>query len=182
MISTNDKRLYEKFKSFRNLCFGKENRFNHSDIGWNYRMTNIQATLGISQLKRIDKIVKERHRIGKLYYKLLKDHKNIYIPPPSNNYSKNIYWVVGILINKNKDLTAQRIIKKLFDEKIGSRPFFWPISNQDAFKNYPFYNSNKFKNSNYLSKYGLYLPNYLGIKKSEIIYVCNKLKKIINDF
>ena len=182
MISTNDKRLYEKFKSFRNLCFGKENRFNHSDIGWNYRMTNIQATLGISQLKRIDKIVKERHRIGKLYYKLLKDHKNIYIPPPSNNYSKNIYWVVGILVNKNKDLTAQRIIKKLFDEKIGSRPFFWPISNQDAFKNYPFYNSNKFKNSNYLSKYGLYLPNYLGIKKSEIIYVCNKLKKIINDF
>jgi perosamine synthetase len=180
MISTNNKKLYDKFKSLRNLCFGKEDRFNHSDIGWNYRMTNIQATLGISQLKRIDTIVKERHRIGNIYYKFLKESKNIYIPQPSNNYSKNIYWVVGILVNKNKNLTAKKIIKKLFDEKIGSRPFFWPISNQDVFKTYPFYNPNKFKNSNYLSKYGLYLPNYLGMKKSDILYVCNKLKKIVN--
>jgi perosamine synthetase len=180
MISTNNKKLFEKFKSLRNLCFGKEDRFNHSDIGWNYRMTNIQATLGISQLKRIDEIVKERHRIGNIYYNLLKESKHIYIPEPFNDYSKNIYWVVGILVNKSKNLTAKRIIKKLFDEKIGSRPFFWPISNQDVFKSYYFYNPKKFKNSNYLSKYGLYLPNYLGMKRSEILHVCNKVKKIIN--
>jgi len=180
MISTDNKKLYEKFKDLRNLCFGKVNRFNHSDIGWNYRMTNIQATLGISQLKRINNIVKERHRIGKIYYNLLKDYNHIYIPQPFNDYSKNIYWVVGILVNKNKNLTAKKIMKKLFDLKIGSRPFFWPISNQDVFKNYSFYDLKKYKNSNYLSKYGLYLPNYLGMKKKEIIYVCDKLKKIIN--
>ena len=180
MISTDNKKLYEKFKDLRNLCFGKVDRFNHNDIGWNYRMTNIQATLGISQLKRINNIVNERHRIGKIYYNLLKDCEHIYIPQPFNNYSKNIYWVVGILVNKKKNLTAKKIIKKLFDHKIGSRPFFWPISNQDVFKSYSFYDVKKYKNSNYLSKYGLYLPNYLGMKKKEIVYVCDKIKKIIN--
>ena len=60
MISTNNRRLYEKCKSLRNLCFGKIQRFNHDDIGWNYRMTNIQAVLGINQLKRLDKIVQKK--------------------------------------------------------------------------------------------------------------------------
>ena len=60
MITTNNKSMYDKMISLRNLAFGKKNRFNHEDIGWNYRMTNIQATLGLSQLKRIKKIVKKR--------------------------------------------------------------------------------------------------------------------------
>ena len=83
LIATNNKTLYNKITSLRNLCFGKIDRFNHEDIGWNYRMSNIQAALGINQLKRIDKIVKKKKEIGKLYYKLLKDNKNIYIQKPS---------------------------------------------------------------------------------------------------
>ena len=59
MISTNNFKFYEKCKSLRNLCFGEKIRFNHHDVGWNYRITNIQAALGLSQLKRLDKIVRE---------------------------------------------------------------------------------------------------------------------------
>ena len=102
MISTNNRRLYEKCKSLRNLCFGKIQRFNHDDIGWNYRMTNIQAVLGINQLKRLDKIVQKKMYIGNYYYNKLSKNKNIYMTPPKISYSKNIYWVVGILIKKKK--------------------------------------------------------------------------------
>ena len=69
MISTNKLELYNKCKSLRNLCFGKNQRFNHDDIGWNYRMTNIQAALGISQLNRLEKTVKRKIYIGNYYYK-----------------------------------------------------------------------------------------------------------------
>ena len=64
MISTNNPKVYKKCKSLRNLCFGNKQRFNHEDIGWNYRLTNIQAALGISQLKRLDKVVKRKMYIG----------------------------------------------------------------------------------------------------------------------
>ena len=80
MISTNDLKIYKKCKSLRNLCFGNKQRFNHDDIGWNYRITNIQAALGISQLKRLDQTVKEKMEIGKYYYDNI-SNKNIYIQP-----------------------------------------------------------------------------------------------------
>ena len=123
MISTNNPKLYHKCKSLRNLCFGSKQRFNHEAIGWNYRLTNIQAALGISQLKRLDKVVKRKMYIGNYYYKRLTKNKNIYMTPPKISFSKNIYWVVGILI-KNKKTLASNIIKKLTNFGIGARPFF----------------------------------------------------------
>ena len=101
MISVNNLSLYKKCSSLRNLCFGKFNRFDHDDLGWNYRMTNIQASLGLSQLKNIKKVIKKKMNIGNYYFQKLKKNKNLQILPPSNSFSKNIYWVVGIVI-KNK--------------------------------------------------------------------------------
>ena len=91
MILTNDKRLYEKCKSLRNLCFGKDNnRFNHDDIGWNYRMTNLQAAIGCGQLKNISKIIKRKREIGRRYISILNKSKIIFIQPYKLNYAKNI--------------------------------------------------------------------------------------------
>jgi len=104
MILTNNKTLDSKIKDLRNLCFGKKNRFNHNDIGWNYRFTNMQACLGLNQLKRIKNIVKKKKEIGKLYYENLKNNKNIYIQKPNLKNNENIYWVVDIVI-KNKKIS-----------------------------------------------------------------------------
>jgi len=180
MITTNIKKIFIKSNELRNLCFGKKDRFNHSGIGWNYRMTNLQATLGLSQMKRINNIVKERQKIGSIYYKLLKNNKFLFIPKPKNLYSKNIYWVVAILIINKKKLTAKKVIQYLKKNNIDSRPFFWPMNKQNIFSNCNFFNSKKFPNSDYISKYGLYLPNYLGIDKKKISLICKKLELIIN--
>ena len=179
MLSMNSFKIYEKCKSLRNLCFGKLNRFNHDDIGWNYRMTNIQASLGLSQLKNIKYVIKKKMKIGSYYYKKLHKNSNIQILPPSNAFSKNIYWVVGIVIKKGK-ITASMLSKKLARYGIGTRPFFWPMHKQEIFLRRKIFKKQKFPNSEYLSMYGLYLPSGLKLKKKEIHYICKRLNEILH--
>jgi perosamine synthetase len=179
MITTNNKFFHEKMLSLRNLSFGKKNRFNHDDIGWNYRMTNIQATLGISQLTRIKNIIKNRHDVGLQYYNNLKKNMNIFIPEPKKKYAKNIYWVIAILItNKKINLDAKKAMYKLNKLGIGTRPFFWPMHKQKILKNFILQGSKKFPHSEYISKYGFYLPSSLSLKKAEINYICKKVNLI----
>ena len=181
MITTNSKKLYKQSKSLRNLCFGKQDRFNHEDIGWNYRMTNLQASLGVSQLKRIRSIVGRRHRVGNEYFQKLKNNKNIYIPETTRSYAKNIYWVIAFVItNKNLKIDGKKLMKMLLKYGIQTRPFFWPMHKQKVFKEkYKINTSGKYKNSEYISKYGLYLPSSLDIKSNQIKFICNKVNSIL---
>ena len=178
MLSVNSFKIYKKCKSLRNLCFGKLNRFNHDDIGWNYRMTNMQATLGLSQLKNIKHVVKKKMEIGNYYYNKLYQNPNLQILPPSNKFSKNIYWVVGIVIKKSK-VTASMLSKKLAKYGISTRPFFWPMHKQYIFKKMKIFKNKKFPNSSYLSKYGLYLPSYFQLKKKDINYISSVINNIL---
>ena len=151
MICTDSYKHYLKCKSLRNLCFGKKNRFNHDDIGWNYRMTNIQAALGLSQLKNINNVVKKKMSVGRQYFQKLKKNKNLQILPPSNLFAKNIYWIVGIVI-KNKKIKTKNIMKKLLRYGIQTRPFFWPMSEQKIFKKLKIFDKANYPNSKYLSE------------------------------
>ena len=178
MISVNKFDLYNKCKSLRNLCFGKLNRFNHEDIGWNYRMTNIQAALGLSQIKNINKIVKKKIMIGRQYYKNLKLNKNLTILPPFISYSKNIYWVVGILI-KNKKIKSSLLAIELRKFGIMTRPFFWPMHEQQIFKKMKLFKESKFPNSTYLARYGLYLPSYYNLNNKQIDYISSVVNNIL---
>ena len=149
-------------------------------MGYNYRMTNIQAALGLSQLSNLKKIVKKKMNIGKIYYMNLKSNKNIQILPPNISYSKNIYWVVGIVV-KSRIMTAKKLSKKLLKFGIVTRPFFYPMSEQKILKKMKiFKNKQKYPNSNFLSKYGLYLPSYFSLKKKEISYISGIVNKILN--
>jgi perosamine synthetase len=178
MICTNNKEIFKKAAGLKNLCFGKINRFNHYDIGWNYRMTSMQAALGLSQLNRIKTIIKKKRKIGNYYYENLKNEKKIILQKPQYNNLKNIYWVVGVLLKKSIKIKALKIIQMLKKEKIEAREFFWPINKQDFLKKNSDYKK-KFINSEYLSKKGFYLPSGIGISKKDMNYVILKLKNIL---
>ena len=178
MISVNSLQLYKKCCSLRNLCFGKSNRFNHDDLGWNYRMTNIQAALGLSQLKNINNVIKKKMSVGRQYFQKLKKNKNLQILPPSNSFAKNIYWIVGIVI-KNKKIKTKNMIKKLLGYGIQARPFFWPMSEQKIFKKLKIFDKANYPNSKYLSEYGFYLPSYLKLNNKEIDYICSVVNKLM---
>jgi len=183
MILTNNKRLYDKCKSLRNLCFGEgDNRFNHNDIGWNYRMTNLQAAIGCGQLKNISWIIKRKRDIGKRYNSLLKNNNKIIIQPTKNNFSENIFWVFGVLIKSSTKVKRDIVIKKLMEKKIQTRTFFYPMHKQKIFKKMKiFTKEEKYPNAEYLSLNGFYLPSGLGIKNHEIDYVSETLNKIFKD-
>ena len=177
MICTNNYKTYKKCSELRNLCFGNKNRFNHNDIGWNYRATNMQASLGLSQLKRLNKIVKRKKEIGKIYYNIFKNNNNFYIQPPKHQNFENIYWVVGILIKKKVNIL--KVISKAKKLGIETREFFWPIHKQRIYKFKGKNNNKSFKNSIYLSKHGLYLPNTLDITKNKIMKVFKIISSLV---
>ena len=179
MILTNEKKIINKAKDFRNLSFGKINRFNHTDISWNYRFTNMQAALGNSQLKRINEIVKKKKTIGKYYYKKLINNKNIIIQPTKLSYAENIYWVFGILLKKNSLKYKINIQKKLKKLKIDTRPFFWPMHKQNIFIKMKLFKKEKFPFSEYLSNSGFYIPAGIDLDKKKMNYICDCINKVI---
>ena len=181
MILTNNKNLYNKCKSLRNLSFGNGiDRFNHDDIGWNYRMTNLQAALGCGQLKNINKIIKRKREIGKRYISILKNSNKIYIQPHKLKYAKNIFWVFGVLIKKNIKISRNQIVKKLNKKGIQTRNFFHPMHKQKIFKKMKIFSlKESYKNSEHLSANGFYLPSGLGLANKEIDYVGTVLIKTL---
>ena len=182
MICTNNEKYYERCKNLRNLSFSKSyfNRFNHNEIAWNYRMSNIQAALGCGQLKNINWIIKRKREIGNKYYKKLKDNKKIILQKNEIKYAKNIYWVFGILLKKKYKLSRDKIMKDLLKLNIETRPFFVSMNKQKIFKNMGLFKNSKVYNSEYLSQNGFYLPSGLGINNKDIDFVAKSLLKILN--
>ena len=177
MVFTNDLEISNRCKSLRNLCFQAEKRFVHKELGWNYRMTNLQAALGIAQLEKLDLTVKKKIKVGELYNNLLKEVKEIKLPLEQTDFAKNIYWVFGILID-SKFGQAKELMEKLKDLKIGTRPFFYPMHKQPIFKEMGIFKKKHFPISEYLYKQGLYLPSGVNLTKENINTVCQKLKMI----
>ena len=183
MILTDNKNLQKKSKSLRNLCFGiGNNRFNHNDIGWNYRMSNIQAAMGCGQLENISWIIKRKREIGLRYHSLLKFNDKIFIQPTHSIYAKNIFWVFGVVIKKEAKIKRDLIVNKLMLKNIQTRNFFYPMHKQKIFKKMNIFSKKeKFINAEYLSLNGFYLPSGLGIKNHEIDYVAKTLNNIIGN-
>ena len=181
MLLTNNETFYQKSKSLRNLCFGAgNNRFNHDDIGWNYRLTNLQAAIGCGQLKNISWIIKRKREIGRKYYSLLKQNKNIYIQPLNLIYAKNIFWVFGVVVKKTSKIKRERILEALLNKGIQTRRFFYPMHKQNIFKKMKIFSKKEnYPNAEYLSQNGFYLPSGLGIKNYEIKFISQTLNKIL---
>lgn len=183
MVITNNKEAAEKAKAKRNHCFSKT-RFIHDDLGYNYRITNIQAAIGLAQLEKADEYVNARIMNAQKYNSLLKNADGITLPPYSKDV-KNVYWMYGILIDKEKyGMTAKELMAALGKEGIDTRAFFYPLNKQ------PFYIENKKKdprfpeykddcpNAEFLWNNGLYLPSSSNLTEEEIRTVCNAIIKL----
>jgi perosamine synthetase len=178
MIVTNDEKIAETAKSLRNLSFPKGERiYLHSQVGYNYRMTNMQAAIGLAQLERIDELVEMRRKNAKLYNDLLTDVDGIKLPP-EKKWAKNVYWMYSILIGPEFGTTRDELMKKLKDRQIETRPFFIPMNKQPVFQDLGFFRGETFPIATDLSRKGLHLPSSSGLKATEIQYIYNMIKEI----
>ena len=155
MLLTNDESIYQKLTKMRNLDFNNEKRFIHNNMYWNYRMSSMQASLGISQIRNLDKIIKLKIAQGNTYLDLLQDYQDYFQLPLSRvNQIQNHFWVFGIVLKKEN--ARDNLIRSLSNEGIETRPFFWPLHLQ------PFLpvskNTTNLRTSERIGKNGLYLP------------------------
>lgn len=181
MVLTDDENLAERSKLVRNLFFSPKKRYVHEELGYNFRMTNLQAAVGVAQLERIDETVKKKRHIGKLYTKLLKDIQGIQLPLAETEYAENIYWVYGIVLKDELNIDAEYMMKKLADEGIGTRGFFWCMHEQPVFEKMNLFAEENYPNAERLARKGLYLPSGLTLTDEQIHYVVDKLKKVLTE-
>lgn len=168
MILTDDDDLAETCRSLRNLCFQPHKRFVHERLGWNLRMTNMQAALGLAQLERLDEFVDRKRSMGLLYNDLLKNTAGIELPTVSTSYANNIYWVYGLLIDESTGMDAEIVMKKLAERGIGTRPFFYPMHKQPILRKMGFFDGIDCPVAERMYRQGFYLPSGLGIAKGQV--------------
>ena len=178
MIVTNDEKLAEDCRSLRNLCFQPKKRFVHERFGWNYRMTNLQAALGLAQLERLDEFVKRKRNMGKKYTQGLRVLNEVQLPLERTDYAENIYWVFGLVLGDSIGFDAEEAIKILQEKGIGCRPFFCPMNQQPVLREMRFFLNESYPVADRLYKQGFYIPSGVALKSEHINHVTRKLIEV----
>jgi len=173
MIVTDDKDLAEKMRILRDHGMDPKRRYWHTVLGYNYRMTNIQAALGVAQMERIDQIVEQKRRNAALYNKGLQDIPGITLPPEAV-WAKNIYWLYSILIDEEEfGMSSKELSNELKEKGIETRPLFPPVHQQ------PIYNTDQtLPVCESLSRCGLSLPSSVNLNGDEVVEICKVIKSI----
>jgi perosamine synthetase len=167
MIVTDNEEIAEKAQSLKDLAFSKDRRFLHTDLGFNYRMTNIQAAIGLAQFERIDELVEMRRRNAHLYNEYLKDVEGITLPV-EKEWVKNVYWMYSILIEDEFGMSMANLATELEKKGIETRTFFIPIHKQPVFQRMDLFKGEKYPVAEELARKGMYLPSSSGLKAEEI--------------
>ena len=178
MVLTDDEEIAERSRLARNLFFGPK-RYVHEELGYNFRMTNMQAAVGCAQLERIEETVAKKRHIGKLYNELLQDAEGIQLPLVATNYAENIYWVYGIVLEDSIPIDASEMMKRLGEEGIGTRGFFWPMHEQPVFQKMHFFEGESYPVAERLARRGFYIPSGLTLTDDDQYYVAEKVKKVL---
>ena len=180
MIFTDNDELAERCRRFRNLCFIPPRRFVHEELGWNLRMCNIQAAIGLAQLERLDESIELKRWIGQYYQRLLADIAQIQLPVDTLDYAENVYWVFGIVIKEDVPLDAEELAKELAGLGVQTRPFFWPMHEQPVLKAMGLFKGEAYPVAERIARKGLYLPCGLGLTEPEIIEVSNAVHRVFS--
>ena len=181
MVVTNSPELAEKAKSLKNLSYGKINKFMHEDIGFNYRLPNISAALGLGQFENIQAVFKDKERIYKRYKNNLENVKGVNIPKVRDWVTNYIMWVFNLYLDDNFPISRDELTKKLKEKNIDTRDAFVPINQQKILVDkYNLFKESDCPNSNYIMENGFYLPSGNTITNEEIDFVCDVIKENAN--
>jgi perosamine synthetase len=179
MIVTDSATIAEKCRGLRNLCFMPGRRFVHEELGYNMRMTNLQAALGVAQLERLTEFVARKRRMGQLYTELLGDMPSIQLPLAQTDYARNIYWVYGIILGAEVSFDATVAIERLAAKGVGIRPFFWPMHEQPVLRRLGFCTGARCPVSERMARRGFYVPSGLALTEAQIREVAGAIREVL---
>ncbi|HEX8145321.1 MAG TPA: DegT/DnrJ/EryC1/StrS family aminotransferase [Pyrinomonadaceae bacterium] len=178
MILTDDARLAERARSLRNLAFQAERRFYHEELGANFRLTNMQAALGVAQVERIGEIVARKRLIGHEYTRRLSDIEHLSLPA-EEAWARSIYWMYGIVLGEEREMDAAQFADKLKALGIETRPFFLGMHEQPAFHKRALFPDEHYPVTERLARRGLYLPSGLALTEDQMARVCDAVHVVL---
>ena len=182
MVVTDDPALAERCRALRNLCFRAERRFVHEELGWNYRMTNLQAALGVAQLERLADFVQRKRAMGARYNELLSGTPGLELSPARATYADSIYWVYGMILDERVGVDADVVTARLSECGVGTRPFFWPIHEQPVFLKRGWYTRERYPVAERMARRGFYVPSGLGLKPGDQERVAETVRAVVSEF
>lgn len=174
MVVTNNKNFAEKVRSLRDHGESGKRKYYYPQLGFNYAMTNMQAAIGLAQLKKIDQIIKKKRKIYNIYNK----HLSPLVPKiklsPEAEWAKSVFWMFSILVPPEGKINRDVLSSKLRKKGIDTRPFFYPLHKYKRFGS-----NEELPVSSYLGKAGINLPSSPNLSEKEIKYVCNEIINIL---
>ena len=176
MVVASDSQIAERARSYRNLCFKPERRFYHTEIGYNFRMTNMQAAVGLAQLERVNQMVAKKRSIGEYYRKKLAEVAGIrmQIEKP---WARSVYWMYAVEIDPSHGIDAETFQRRLKERGIGTRPFFLGLHAQPVLQAMDLdINPHGFPKADRAYQYGCYLPSGTTLTEREVYQVCEAVR------
>lgn len=167
MVVTDDDKLATRLRDLRNLCFQPSRRFYHEEIGFQFRLTNVQAAIGLAQLERMDKIVERKRWMGQRYTAQLQGVRGIQLPT-EREWARSVYWMYGFVLDPTTGFDAVQMAAKLKGLGVETRPFFLGMHEQPAFHEMGLFRGEQYPVAQRITRQGLYLPSGLALTEAQL--------------
>lgn len=180
MITTNNEELAKKAKMLQSLAYGSgdENRFMHRAVGFNYRMTNIQAAIGCAQLENIEKVIEMKRNIARFYQGKLEKIEDIQLPI-EKEYAKNVYWMYHLVLRGKWEGKRVQVMEELQKRGVQTREAFMPANMQKIFIEQGLMKFEMCPVANKVGENGFYIPSGPQISEEELDYVTKQLNEVL---
>lgn len=178
MVLTSNEQFAGKARGLRNLCFRPERRFYHTELGYNFRLTNIQAALGLAQLERFEEIVAKKRWMGQAYTERLKDIPVLQLPV-EEPWARQVYWMYGLVVDESTHMDAVEFAKRLQTLGVQTRPFFLGMHEQPVFLDRGLFKGEHYPVAERISRQGLYLPSGLALTEAQLEQSCKAVRNVL---
>jgi perosamine synthetase len=179
MVVTNSEVYADRLRSLRNLCFRPDRRFYHTEIGHNYRLTNLQAAIGVAQVDRIDDHIRRKRRMAAAYHDRLSDLTQIALPV-ERDWAKNVYWMYCLILADDVAFDAVEFARRLRARGIDTRPLFLGMHEQPVLRERGLFAGANYPVTERLARRGLYVPSGLTLTEMQIDRVCAAVRDVVS--
>jgi perosamine synthetase len=179
MILTRDALQAEHLRSLRNLCFKKERRFYHTEMGHNYRLTNLQAAIGLAQVERIEESVAKKRWMGAAYTERLQHMQGLQLPV-EEPWARNVYWMYGVVLDEAVGMDAVEFARRLAEQGVMTRPFFLGMHEQPVFQRMGLFLDEHYPVAERIARQGFYLPSGMTLAEAQLDQVCEAVGRVLS--
>lgn len=178
MVLTDNPDYAQHLRDYRNLCFRPERRFYHTELGNNYRLTNLQAAIGVAQIAQIDGFLEQKRWMGQAYTERLKGIEGLQLPV-EEPWARHVYWMYGLVVDESTGLNAETFAEELYNYGVQTRPFFLGMHEQPVFHTMGLFKGEQYPVAERIARQGLYLPSGMTLTEGQLEEVCEAVSAVL---